>query len=152
MARRFSTFVDDTTLHPNISRHPLRWWPTLHSSIYLPIYHRPAVLIIYLMSGQTSTQRLRTKTSDLTDFFRSNGQSSSQSRGDSMPQSSLEVPQSDDGGAGKKKITRIPLFGRTRKVSTTSTTSSPYASTNIIRPSSETTDLSSRAPSADRER
>ncbi|KAF9530595.1 hypothetical protein CPB83DRAFT_892559 [Crepidotus variabilis] len=105
------------------------------------------------MSGHTPAQRLRTKTSDITDFFRGGGQSSTQSRRDSTGPTSLEVPPSDnEGGTGKKKITRIPLFGRTRKISTASTSSSPYTSTSNVRPSSETAALSSRAPSSDRER
>ncbi|KAH9474794.1 hypothetical protein JR316_0013259 [Psilocybe cubensis] len=90
--------------------------------------------------SSASPNRLRTKTSDLTDFFRGAGNSvaqprSSQSQKD-LSSTHLEVPSGDE--ASKKKTTRIPLFGRSRKKSTQSTASSPFASTSGVRESTDT--------------
>ncbi|KAF5325333.1 hypothetical protein D9619_009588 [Psilocybe cf. subviscida] len=66
----------------------------------------------------------------------------------------LEVPLSGDESTSptKKKITRIPLFGRSRKKSNQSASSSPFVSSCIGRESSERGDQSSisRGPSVER--
>ena len=104
------------------------------------------------MSGLSPARRLRTKTSDLTDFFRGNGNPSNQprqSQKDVATSMNLEVPSGDETASVKKKITRIPLFGRSRKKSNQSSSSSPFAS--FVRDSSDLGEPSSasRAPSAD---
>jgi len=104
------------------------------------------------MSGLSPTRRLRTKTSDLTEFFRGNGNSSNQPRQpqkDVTTSTNLEVPSGDEAASVKKKITRIPLFGRSRKKSNQSSSSSPFAS--FVRDSSDLGGPSgaSRPPSAD---
>lgn len=112
------------------------------------------------MSGVSPSRsiRLRAKTSELTDFFRGSGHSTGQpqrTRKDSMtgPSQNLEVPLSgDESATGTKKITRIPLFGRSRKKSNQSAASSPFASSCINRESSDGGEQSSasRGPSTDR--
>lgn len=107
------------------------------------------------MAGVSPARRLRTKTSDITDFFRV-GHSATQLRpvqNDLSTSSSmtLEVPSADEGsGLTKKRTTRIPFLGRTRKKSNQSAASSPYASTGA-RDSMDVGELpSSREPSIDR--
>ncbi|KAF8153206.1 hypothetical protein B0H34DRAFT_800434 [Crassisporium funariophilum] len=112
------------------------------------------------MSGLSPARRLRTKTSDLTDFFRGAGHSNQarQVQKDTtapVQSMNLEVPSSSelegDGVAQtKKKITRIPLFGRSRKKSNQSTASSPFASTSLVRDSSDIGEAPSRTTSTDR--
>ncbi|KAF8161707.1 hypothetical protein BJ912DRAFT_1099764 [Pholiota molesta] len=118
------------------------------------------------MSSASPSRGLLAKTSDLTDFFRGGGHSSLQARHSNNDISTttrssmaLEVPSSCDEGAvaavpTKKKITRIPLFGRSRKKSNQSATSSPFASSGGGRYSSEGGELemssASRGPSTDR--
>ncbi|PPQ92522.1 hypothetical protein CVT25_010355 [Psilocybe cyanescens] len=97
-----------------------------------------------------SPSRLRTKTSDLTDFFRGAGNSlgqprHSQSQKDATSMN-LEVPSGDE--MSRKKITRIPLFGRSRKKSTQSTASSPFVTSSGVRESTETGVHLSRASSS----
>ena len=106
------------------------------------------------MSNLSPARRLRTKTSDLTDFFRGAGHSSNQARHQdvmlSTSSATLEVPSGDEEGGTRKKITRIPLFGRSRKKSNQSATSSPYVSSTAVRESSDIGEQSSRGPSPDR--
>ncbi|KIM41585.1 hypothetical protein M413DRAFT_27901 [Hebeloma cylindrosporum] len=107
------------------------------------------------MSGLPPARRLRTKTSDLTDFFRGSGNSSTQPRQtqkDITTSMNLEVPSCDETASVKKKITRIPLFGRSRKRSNQSSSSSPF--TSYVRESSDLGESStaSRAPSTDTRR
>lgn len=117
------------------------------------------------MSSASPSRGLRAKTSDLTDFFRGGGHSSLQARHShndisttTRSSMALEVPSSCDEGAvpmtTKKKITRIPLFGRSRKKSNQSATSSPFAASGGGRYSSEGGELesasASRGPSTDR--
>jgi hypothetical protein len=118
------------------------------------------------MSSASPSRGLLAKTSDLTDFFRGGGHTSLQARHSNNDISTttrssmaLEVPSSCDEGAvaavpTKKKITRIPLFGRSRKKSNQSATSSPFASSGGGRYSSEGGELemssASRGPSTDR--
>ncbi|KAF9485729.1 hypothetical protein BDN70DRAFT_916833 [Pholiota conissans] len=115
------------------------------------------------MSTASPSRGIRSKTSEFTDFFRGAGHSSLQTRQShndisttSTPAMALEVPSSCDEGASvpKKKITRIPLFGRSRKKSNQSSNSSPFASSGGGRYSSEGGELSSasRGPSTDRNR
>ncbi|KAF9054165.1 hypothetical protein BJ165DRAFT_689506 [Panaeolus papilionaceus] len=111
------------------------------------------------MSGISAPRRLRTKTSDLADFFRSTGPSSSSSQQKapktidnsvSTPSMMLEVPSQTDDPSSKKKITRIPLFGRSRKKSTHSASERPdvTASTSIVRDSADVAYQSSRPTSS----
>ena len=96
------------------------------------------------MSGQSPSRRLRTKTSEFTEFFRGTGLGSSQARQE--PSVNLEVPSDTDANS-KKKITRIQLFARSRKKSNQSTASSPFVSS---RESLEFGELASRPASSDR--
>jgi len=104
------------------------------------------------MSSLSPARHLQTKTSDLTEFFGGNGNFSNQprrSRKDATTSKNLEVPFDDETASIKKKITRIPLFGRSRKKSNQSTSSSPFGtfvcdSSDLGEPSS-----ASRALSAD---
>ncbi|KAF9559796.1 hypothetical protein CPC08DRAFT_763108 [Agrocybe pediades] len=81
------------------------------------------------LSPNPTPSRLRTKTSDLTDFFRNTGPSSYPlPHKESSTSAALDVPSGDE--SSKKKITRIPLFGRARKKSNQSTNSSPSTTTN----------------------
>ncbi|KAJ3851712.1 hypothetical protein EV368DRAFT_65523 [Lentinula lateritia] len=75
------------------------------------------------MSGSTPTKRLQLKTSDLTDFFRgsSSGPSSTPSTGSSS-EPPLPVPEdnhlsSSSASPSKKRSSRIPFIGRSRKKS-----------------------------------
>ncbi|KDR77310.1 hypothetical protein GALMADRAFT_225426 [Galerina marginata CBS 339.88] len=103
------------------------------------------------MSGLSPSRRLRTKTSDLTDFFRGAGHSSSHARQQDAASVNLEVPSGDEAGqTTKKKITRIPLFGRSRKKSNQSTASSPFTTSSLARDSADIGEQSSRAASTDR--
>ena len=98
------------------------------------------------MSGLSPSRRLRTKTSDLTDFFRGSTNSSSQLRPiqkDPATSTHLEVPSGDEATSVKKKITRIPLFGLSRKKSNVSSSSNLFASSTLVRGSSDLGDLSS---------
>ena len=120
----------------------------------LPTFFRFPLLVSsrFTMSGLSPTRRLRTKTSDLTDFFRGNGNPPNQPRQpqkDATTSMNLEVPSGDETASVKKRITRIPLFGRSRKKSNQSSSSSPFAS--FVRDSSDLGEPSSasRAPSAD---
>ncbi|KAF8809602.1 hypothetical protein BYT27DRAFT_7187356 [Phlegmacium glaucopus] len=100
------------------------------------------------MSGQSPSRRLRTKTSEFTEFFRGAGHGSSQARqAQKEPSVNLEVPSSDTETSTKKKITRIQLFGRSRKKSNQSTASSPFLSS---RESSDVGEPLNRAASSDR--
>lgn len=93
-----------------------------------------------------SPSRLRTKTSDFADFFRSSTAHSRNIQNDpqiTVPQPLLDVPQSSDSPTKSKRTTKIPFLGRTRKKSTQSTKSGgPVASTSTSRgyDSSEITD------------
>lgn len=100
------------------------------------------------MSGNSPSRRLRTKTSEFTDFLRGAGHGSSQARQTQKePSINLEVPSSDTEASSKKRVTRIQLFGRSRKKSNQSTASSPFVSS---RPSSDFGELLIRATSSDR--
>ncbi|KJA25329.1 hypothetical protein HYPSUDRAFT_199855 [Hypholoma sublateritium FD-334 SS-4] len=109
-----------------------------------------------MSSSTTSPSRgLRAKTSD---FIRGVGYSvhGRQSQTDlstlSATSMTLGVPSTSGDEGTKKKITRIPLFGRSRKKSNQSSSSSPYASTGTVRYSTEAGESSStsRDPSTDR--
>ncbi|PPQ69055.1 hypothetical protein CVT24_000098 [Panaeolus cyanescens] len=106
------------------------------------------------MSGISAPRRLRTKTSDLAEFFRGGSSSSQQSKSPrvidnsvSTPSMMLEVPGQVDDNSSKKKITRIPLFGRSRKKSTHSASERPFAaaSTSLVRESTDVTAQSSQS-------
>ncbi|TFK31730.1 hypothetical protein BDQ12DRAFT_671642 [Crucibulum laeve] len=99
-------------------------------------------------------QRIRTKTSDLTDFFRGGHNShprqvQSDTEGHTLSTPKLEVPADNEGaGVTRKRTTRIPFLGRTRKKSNQSTASSPFAtSSGTERESSE---QGNRSTSAER--
>ncbi|KAJ3496799.1 hypothetical protein NLJ89_g10435 [Agrocybe chaxingu] len=105
------------------------------------------------MSGLSPARRLVSKTSDITDFFR--GHSSNQAQNDASTSNNptLEVPHSDSEAVmGKKKITRIPLFGRSRKKSNQSAASSPFTASLNERESADLGGQSSRAPSTSTDR
>ena len=97
------------------------------------------------MSANSPSRRTRAK--EFTDFFRGAGAaaSSQPQRESSM---NLEVPSSDTEAGPKKRITRIQIFGRSRKKSNQSTTSTPFASSS--RESSDIGEVANRAPSSDR--
>ena len=99
------------------------------------------------MAGDSPSRRLRAKTSDFTGFFRGAGHSSNQTQKE--PSVNLEVPSSDTeaSSSSKKRVTRIQLFGRSRKKSNQSTASSPFVSS---RDSSDFGELLVRAASSDR--
>ena len=97
------------------------------------------------MAGSSPSRRLRAKTSDFTGFFRGAGHSSGQTQKE--PSVNLEVPSSDTEASPKKKVTRIQLFGRSRKKSNQSTASSPFVSS---RGSADFGELLVRAASSDR--
>lgn len=78
------------------------------------------------MAGDSPSRRIRAKTSDFTGFFRGAGHNSSQTQRE--PSVNLEVPSSDTEASLKKRVTRIQLFGRSRKKSNQSTASSPFVS------------------------
>jgi len=103
------------------------------------------------MSGHSPSRRLRTRTSEFTEFFRGAAHGSSQAqkaqKAQKEPSVNLEVPSSDTEASTKKKITRIQLFGRTRKKSNQSTASSPFVSS---RESSDFGEALNRAASSDR--
>lgn len=106
------------------------------------------------MAGVSPARRLRTKTSDITDFFRVGHHSATRPVQNDLSTSSsmtLEVPSADEStGLTKKRTTRIPFLGRTRKKSNQSAASSPYASMGA-RDSTDVGELpSSREPSIDR--
>ena len=90
------------------------------------------------MAGDSPSRRLRTKTSDFTGFFRG---------APKEPSANLEVPSSDTETSSKKRVTRIQLFGRSRKKSNQSTASSPFVPS---RDSSDFGELLVRAASSDR--
>jgi len=98
------------------------------------------------MSGLSPSRRLRTKTSDLTDFFRGSTISSPQlqpTQKDPTTSTHLEVPSGGEATSIKEKITRIPLFGRSRKKSNHSSSSGPFtSSTTHKRDSSDLGELS----------
>lgn len=115
------------------------------------VYPSTIVPYAYTHSPMSSpARRLRTKTSDITDFFRGNGHGSHQSRqvqpGDpqiQVPAPLLEVPaaaqEKEISTSPKKRSTRIPFLGRTRKKSTQSVTaptlpSTPESQSEIIDP------------------
>jgi hypothetical protein len=97
------------------------------------------------MAGDSSSRRIRTKTSDFTGFFRGAGHSSNQTQKE--PSVNLEVPSSDTEPSSKKRVTRIQFFGRSRKKSNQSTASSPIVTS---RDSSDFGELLVRAASSDR--
>ncbi|KAJ4486378.1 hypothetical protein J3R30DRAFT_1496766 [Lentinula aciculospora] len=71
------------------------------------------------MSGATPTKRLQLKTSDLTDFFRGSSSGPS-STGSSAPPSSIAEDNrlsSSSTSPSKKRSSRIPFIGRSRKKS-----------------------------------
>ena len=76
------------------------------------------------MTGNSPSPRVRAKTSDFTGFFRGAGHSSSQIQKETSV--NLEVPSSDTEASSKKRVTRIHIFGRSRKKSNQSTASSPF--------------------------
>ena len=92
------------------------------------------------MAGNSPSRRLRTKTSDFTGLFRGAGQTQKE------PSANLEVPSSDTEASPRKRVTRIHLFGRSRKKSNQSTASSPFVSS---RDSSDFGELLVRAASSD---
>jgi hypothetical protein len=95
----------------------------------------------------SESPRRRAKTSDFSGFFRGAGHSSSQTQKE--PSVNLEVPSSDTEASSKKRVTRIHLFGRSRKKSNQSTKSSPFVSTRAS-DSADFGELSVRAASSDR--
>ena len=98
------------------------------------------------MAGSSPSRRLRAKTSDFTGFFRG-ASSHNSSQTQKEPSVNLEVPSSDTEASPKKKVTRIHLFGRSRKKSNQSTASSPFVSS---RDSADFGELLVRAASSDR--
>jgi hypothetical protein len=92
------------------------------------------------MSGNSPSRRIRTKTSEFTDFFRGAGQIQKE------PTVNLEIPSSDTESTVKKRG-KIQLFGRSRKKSNQSVPSSPFVSS---RHSSDFGELSIRGASSDR--
>jgi hypothetical protein len=95
----------------------------------------------------------RTMASDISKLFRS--VSSLQPKPDKITStastSTLETPTTTT-VASKKKITRIPLFGRPRKKSNHSASSGPYSSSGFVRESTDVAETSSTAPSPERDR
>ena len=92
--------------------------------------------------------RPRTMASDISKLFR--GVSSAPHKAEKSVET-VSPMEGDKAAPTKKRITRIPLFGRTRKKSNHSSSSSPYASTNI-RASTDVGEMYSRPPSPDPER
>lgn len=113
----------------------------------------PHTRLFIIMSGLSSNQqsRPRTMASDISKLFRSVSSSPQKGEKETEAPTSSETP-TDKAGSTKKKITRIPLFGRTRKKSNHSSSSSPYASTSLIRGSTDIGEMSSRPPSSEFER
>ena len=95
------------------------------------------------MSGNSPSRRIRAKTSEFTDLFRGAGHGAEKPK---EPSVNLEVPSSDTEASAKKRV-KIQLFGRSRKKSNQSTTSTPFVSS---RDSSDFGELSTRAASSDR--
>ncbi|KAF9463279.1 hypothetical protein BDZ94DRAFT_1259560 [Collybia nuda] len=92
------------------------------------------------MSGVSPSRRLRSKTSDITEFFRSStshGHQSRQTANDGQLQIPVPLPplpdtlQANEASAGLKKMsTRIPFLGRSRKKSTHSASGAPLPSSS----------------------
>jgi hypothetical protein len=97
------------------------------------------------MASDSPPRRVRAKTSDFAGFFRGAGHSGTQKE----PSVNLEVPSSDTETSSKKRVTRIHIFGRSRKKSNQSTASSPFVSTRAS-DSADFGELSVRAASSDR--
>ena len=105
------------------------------------------------MSGH-SPSRLRAKTADFADFFRSSTSNSRPAQTDPhmiAPQPLLDVPQRSESPTKQKKTTKIPFLGRTRKKSTHSTKSgAPVASTSSTRGYDSTEIVDSKSAKKDR--
>ena len=91
---------------------------SLFASLQSPPHLSALTIGLQLMSGQSPSRRLRTIQKTM-EFFRGVGHGSSQGRQPQKePSVNLEVPSSDpESSSSKKKITRIQLFGRSRKKS-----------------------------------
>ena len=108
-------------------RKHLTLFPPPHPSLLqFSYFHSFFLFPPYPMSTHSPSRRIRTKTTELSDFFRGTAPPSSAQK---EPSSSLhlEVPSSDTDVNSKKRV-KIQLFGRSRKKSNQSTASSPVSS------------------------